>query len=50
MLQGKTLIISLVTLIIGFAGGFVLRPVIAPAQQTDKVAVASPATPISSEA
>ena len=50
MLQGKTLIISLVTLVIGFAGGFVLRPVIAPAQRADTVAVASPAAPIASEA
>lgn len=41
MLQGKTLIIAFVTLIIGFAGGFVLRPIIAPAPRT--VAVASPA-------
>lgn len=41
MLQGKTLIIVLVTLTIGFAGGFVLRPIIAPAPQT--AAAASPA-------
>lgn len=40
MLQGRTIIIVLVTLVIGFAGGFILRPVIAPAPQT--VAVASP--------
>ncbi|MBA3677956.1 MAG: hypothetical protein H0W74_11230 [Sphingosinicella sp.] len=36
MSQGKTV----VTLVIGFAGGFVLRPVIAPMQQ--EVAVVSP--------
>jgi len=30
MTQGKTLIIVLATLIIGFGAGFVLRPVIAP--------------------
>lgn len=41
MLQGKTLIIVLVALVIGFAGGFVLRPTIAPAPQT--AAAASPA-------
>ncbi|CAH0351774.1 MULTISPECIES: hypothetical protein [unclassified Sphingobium] len=34
MTQGKTLIIVLVTLIIGFGAGFVLRPVISPVSQT----------------
>ncbi|MBN9506907.1 MAG: hypothetical protein J0I69_12860 [Altererythrobacter sp.] len=49
MFQGKTLIIVLVALIIGFAGGFVLRPIIAPAPQT--VAATSPApAPTSAEA
>lgn len=28
MFQGKTLVIALVTLVIGFAGGFILRPVV----------------------
>jgi hypothetical protein len=32
--QGKTIIIVLVTLLVGFAGGFILRPVIAPPPQT----------------
>ena len=32
MTQGKTLIIVLVTLVIGFGAGFVLRPVIAPVE------------------
>ena len=41
MLQRKTIIIALVTLLIGFAGGFVLRPVIAPTQQTAAVAIPS---------
>jgi len=41
MLQSKTLIIVLVTLLVGFAGGFVLRPVIAPTQQTAPVAIPS---------
>lgn len=34
MTQGKTLIIVLVTLIIGFGAGFVLRPIIVPVDQT----------------
>lgn len=34
MLQGKTLIIVLVSLIVGFTGGFVLRPVIMPRANT----------------
>ncbi|MCP4562745.1 MAG: hypothetical protein GY873_21450 [Bosea sp.] len=41
MSQGKTIIIALVTLVIGFAGGFVLRPVIAPTQYTAPVAIPS---------
>ncbi len=50
MSQGKTLIIVLVALVIGFAGGFVLRPIITPAPQT--AAAASPAlvAPTSTEA
>lgn len=50
MLQGKTIIIALVTLLIGFVGGFVMRPMIAPAQQADNAAVASPAAPVPNEA
>ena len=50
MLQGKTIIIALVTLFIGFAGGFVLRPVIAPTQQTAPVAIPSPIAAPPSEA
>lgn len=34
MLQGKTIMIVLVTLIVGFGGGFVLRPVIMPSPNT----------------
>ena len=34
MTQGKTLILVLVTLIIGFGAGFVLRPVIVPFDRT----------------
>lgn len=37
MTQGKTLIIVLVTLIVGFGAGFVLRPVIVPVGQTAAV-------------
>ena len=49
MSQGKTIIIALVTLVIGFAGGFVLRPVIAPTQQTVPVAIPSPIAAAPSE-
>jgi len=38
MTQGKTLIIVLVTLIIGFGAGFVLRPIIVPVERTAIVA------------
>lgn len=34
MMQGRTLIIALVTLIVGFCAGFILRPIISPAAQT----------------
>jgi hypothetical protein len=50
MFQGKTIITALVTLAIGFAGGFVLRPVIAPTQQAAPVAVPSPIAAAPSEA
>ena len=50
MSQGKTIIIVLVTLVIGFAAGFVLRPVISPIQPVDTVAVASPALAVPAEA
>lgn len=50
MSQGKTIIIVLVTLVIGFAGGFALRPVIAPTQQAQSATVALPGAAVSSEA
>lgn len=50
MSQGKAIIIVLVTLLVGFVGGFVLRPVIAPTQQTAPVAIPSPITAPPSEA
>ena len=45
MSQGRTIIIVLVTLAIGFAGGFVLRPVIAPLSQTAVAVSPAPAAP-----
>lgn len=48
MMQGKTLIIVLVTLVIGFGAGFVLRPVILPSSPAAVVAtppLVSPARP-----
>ena len=46
MTQGKTLIIVLVTLVIGFGAGFTLRPVILPIGQTAGLAPAAvPAEP-----
>jgi hypothetical protein len=50
MSQGKTIIIVLVPLVIGFAGGFVLRPVISPAPQAVAISSPSQAVPVSSEA
>lgn len=50
MSQGKTIVFVLVALVIGFAGGFVLRPVIAPSQTAEEIAATSPAPSILSEA
>lgn len=50
MLQGKTIIIALATLLVGFAGGLVLRPVIAPIPQKAHVAIPSPIAAAPSEA
>ena len=50
MSQGKTIIIVIVTWAIGFAGGFVLRPVISPIQQAEMVTSASPAVAAPAEA
>lgn len=50
MSQRATIIIALVTLIIGFAVGFILRPVIVPAQQTAPVITPSPIAAAPSEA
>lgn len=45
MTQGKTLIIVLVTLIIGFGAGFVLRPIIVPVDRTAIIASPPAAIP-----
>lgn len=50
MSQGKTITLLLVTLVIGFASGFVLRPVIPPTLQTAPVAIPSPVVAAPSEA
>ena len=50
MANGKTIIIVLVTLVIGFSGGFFLRPVITPAQQAVNAAAAPPVAHRYSEA
>ncbi len=50
MSQGKIIVVLLVTLLVGFAGGFVLRPVIAPAGQSAPVAISSPVVTAPSEA
>lgn len=50
MSQGKTFIVVLVTLLVGLAGGFVLRPVIAPMQQQVPVVDPSPVPATPSEA
>src|SRR5690606_29577936 len=49
MTQGKTLIIVLVTLIIGFGAGFVLRPVIVPVERAAIVAGPPAAAPMPAE-
>ncbi len=49
MAQGKTLIIVLATLIVGFGAGFVLRPVIAPPEHAAIVAGPAPAAPAPAE-
>jgi len=50
MMQGKTFIIMLITLIIGFAGGFALRPVISPTQPASTIAIGPLAAPAPQEA
>lgn len=50
MFQGKTLILVLVTLVLGFVAGFILRPVISPAPQAVVTASLPPNLPAPSEA
>jgi hypothetical protein len=50
MSQGKVITVGLFTLALGFAGGFLLRPVILPAQQTTPIAIPSPIAAAPSEA
>jgi hypothetical protein len=45
MMQGKTVIIVLVALIVGFGAGIVLRPVIIPVDHTEAVASSPLAAP-----
>ncbi|MBB6192335.1 hypothetical protein FHS51_002578 [Sphingobium wenxiniae] len=50
MWKSKTIIVVIVTLAIGFAGGFILRPVTAPPQQAVAAASPSPVAPVPTEA
>lgn len=50
MSQSKLIIIALVTLVIGFAGGFALRPMIRPVPQATIAATVPAAAPASNEA
>lgn len=50
MSQGKAIIVLIVTLGIGFAGGFILRPVIAPSATTVVASAPIPVSPASGEA
>lgn len=50
MSQSRTIIIVLVTLLVGFTGGFTLRPIIAPTQQMTAIARPLPITAVPSEA
>ena len=50
MSQGKTIIVFIVTLAVGFAGGFILRPIIAPLPATVVASAPTPVSPASGEA
>lgn len=49
MTQGKTIILILVALVIGFGTGFVVRPIIVPAEQAAVVASPLPAVSASAD-
>lgn len=50
MTHWELYVAAIVLLLVGFAGDFVLRPVIAPAQQTSIVLAAPPAAQVSRDA
>jgi hypothetical protein len=50
MSEGKTIIIVLVSLAVGFTGGFVSRPMIAPTSQTTSTAAGPAAATASNQA
>ncbi len=49
MSQSRAIIVLIVTLAIGFAGGFILRPVIAPSPATVVASAPTPVSPASGE-
>ncbi len=50
MSQGKSIVVAFVMLIVGFAGGFIVRPIIAPASRTVAIDDPSRLIPASSAA
>lgn len=50
MIRAKLLIAAIALLLVGFASGFVLRPVILPERQAETASAGLPAAPVSSEA
>lgn len=50
MSQGKAIVVLIVTLAIGFSGGFILRPAIAPSPATVVATAPTPISPASNEA
>ena len=50
MSQSRAIIVLIVTLAIGFTGGFILRPVIAPSATTVVASAPIPVSPASGEA
>lgn len=46
MTRGKTIIIALVALIVGFGAGFILRPLVTPAGPTVIIAASIPSAPV----
>ena len=50
VMQGRTTILILIALVVGFGAVFVARPVTMQTQQADTIAKALPAAPVSNEA